>query len=83
MSRVQINCEVVYKTCFTHMLNIWTVIIIIRHTITIKVIDTHITNSLGCREILKTQNQHQIKGCEGGALIVLIYLFPGFMPGKE
>lgn len=79
MSRVQINCEVVYKTCFTHMLNIWTVIIIIRHTITIKVIDTYITNSLCCREILKTQ----IKGCEGGALIVLIYLFPGFMPGKD
>ena len=59
MARVQINYEVVCKACFTHMLYIWTVIIIIRHTIAIKVIDTYITNSLGCMEILKTQNQHK------------------------
>ena len=65
MARVQINCEVVCKACFTHMLYIWTVIIIIRHTIAIKVIDTHITNSLCCRKILKTQNQQKARGCAG------------------
>ena len=70
MSRVQINCEVVYKACFTHMLYIWTVIIIIRHTIAIKVIDTHITNSLCCREILKAQNQHKSRGVHRSSLSI-------------
>ena len=79
MARIQINCEVVCKACFTHMLYIWTVIIIICHTIAIKVIDTHITNSLGCRKILKTQNQHKASGCIEGAQVVPFYLLPGFM----
>ena len=79
MARVQINCEVVCKACFTHILYIWTVIIIICHTIAIKVIDTHITNSLGCRKILKTQNQHKARGCIEGVQVVPFYLLPGFM----
>jgi len=56
VSGIQINCEVVCKACFTHMLHIWTLVIIILHTIAVKVIDTHITDSLCCREN-KTQHQ--------------------------
>ena len=67
------------------MFYIWTVIIIILHTIAIKVIDTRITNSLCYREI-KIQHQLLImplfafscNGCRG-----LPYLVPDFMANSE